>query len=506
LNAIDFLKYFYVGTKEVIVELKAKIGYISGPLVFILILLFNYQGLSFEGKAVMAGTAWISIWWITEPIPIAATSLLPIVLFPLSGALDIKSTTTTYYSPLIMLFMGGFIIALAMERWNLHQRIALSIIKLIGTNSRKIILGFMIATLFLSMWISNTATALMMLPIAVAIAKKLMDLQSDKNDDNLGKFQKALMLSIAYAASIGGMATLIGTPTNAIFSAIIQELYGVEISFAKWFALGLPISIICVVIGWLYLTRIVFRARLADAAAAKHEVGDQLKALGSMSFEEKSVMFVFVFTAMAWIMRSFLLVRFLPGINDTVIAIGGALLLFILPSSARGVMLMDWKTAKKLPWGILLLFGGGLAIAAAFKSTGLADWLGNHLAAFDQFHFALILFVVIVMVNYFTEITSNVATASVLLPILASLSKTMGVHPFGLMVGASLAASCAFMLPVATPPNAIAYSSGYLTMNNMVKAGFWMNLMTTTILFLFIYYVMPVIWDIELLEYPLNFR
>ncbi len=485
--------------------MKSRIGLYLGPLSFLAILFLDFQGLSPAGKAVMAGTAWIAIWWITEPIPIAATSLLPVVLFPLSGALDIKETTTTYYSPMIMLFMGGFIIALAMEKWNLHQRIALTIIKVIGTNSRKIILGFMIATMFLSMWISNTATALMMLPIAVAIAKKIGDLQSGNKNEDLEKFHKALMLSIAYAASIGGMATLIGTPTNAIFSAMALELYGQEITFAEWFGLGLPISIICLFLSWLYLTRIVFRSTISNVGAAKHEVKKQLSALGEMTFEEKMVLLVFIITATAWILRSFVLTKFIPGINDTIIAISGALLLFILPSSSKSEKLMDWKTARKLPWGILLLFGGGLAIAAAFKSTGLADWLGNHLSAFDQLHFVLVLILVIVMVNYFTEITSNVATASVLLPILASLSHTIGVHPFGLMVGASLAASCAFMLPVATPPNAIAYSSGYLTMNNMVKTGFWLNLITTTVLFFFIYYLMPIIWDIELLQYPANF-
>jgi len=485
--------------------MKNRIGLFLGPLFFLLILFIDFKGLSTEGKVIMAGTVWIAIWWIMEPIPIAATSLLPIVIFPLSGALDIKTTTTTYYSPLIMLFMGGFIIALAMERWNLHQRIALTTIKMIGTNSRKIILGFMLATMFLSMWISNTATALMMLPIAVAIAKKIGDFQSGADSKELSKFHKALMLSIAYAASIGGMATLIGTPTNAIFSAISLELYGREITFSEWFALGLPISLVCLVIGWVYLTRVVFSADIPNVGAAKNEVKKQLISLGKMTFEEKMVLLVFVITATAWILRSFVLVRFIGGINDTIIAMAGALLLFILPSSKKGEKLMDWETARKLPWGILLLFGGGLAIAAAFKSTGLADWLGNHLSALNQFHFALILFVVIIMVNYFTEITSNVATASVLLPILASLSQTIGVHPFGLMVGASLAASCAFMLPVATPPNAIAYSSGYLSMNNMVKTGFWMNLMTTTILFFFIYYIMPIIWGIELLEFPPDF-
>lgn len=485
--------------------MKERIGMYLGPIAFVILSLIHFEGLSIEARFVMAGTAWIAIWWIMEPIPIAATSLLPIVIFPLTGALDIHTTTTTYYSPLIVLFMGGFIIALAMEKWNLHQRIALTIIHRIGTNARMIILGFMCATMFLSMWISNTATALMMLPIAVAIAKKIADLQTGK-DKGLKSFNKALMLSIAYAASIGGMATLIGTPTNAIFSAISIELFDKEITFAEWIALCLPISIVCLVVAWLYLTRVISRSKISNVGAAKGEVSKQLSAMGPMTFEEKMVMIVFVLTAFSWISRSFILVKILPGINDTVIAIAGSLLLFVLPASKKNQKLMDWKSARKLPWGILLLFGGGLAIAAAFKSTGLADWFGGHLASLDQFHFALILFAAIVMVNYFTEITSNVATASVLLPILAALSETIGVHPFGLMVGASLAASCAFMLPVATPPNAIAYSSGYLKMTDMVRAGFWMNLITTSILFLFIYYVMPLIWGINLHEYPSDFQ
>jgi sodium-dependent dicarboxylate transporter 2/3/5 len=485
--------------------MKTRIGLFLGPLVYLVICLSNFEGLSSEGRAVMAVTVWVAVWWITEPIPIAATSLLPVVLFPVSGALDIKTTTTTYYSPMIMLFMGGFIIALALERWNLHQRIALGIIKAIGTDSSKIILGFMVSTMFLSMWISNTATVLMMLPIAVAIAKKITDLHKGDQTSVLAKFNKALMLCIAYAASIGGMATLIGTPTNAIFSAMSLELYDKEITFSEWFALGLPISVVCLALGWFYLTKITFRADLSNIGAAKEEVSRQLSALGKMTYEEKMVLVVFALTASAWILRSFVLVKVIPGIDDTVIAVGGALLLFVIPAKAAKEKLMDWETTKKLPWGILLLFGGGLAIAAGFKSTGLADWLGDHLSALHQLNFALVLFVVIIMVNYFTEITSNVATASVLLPILASLSETIGVHPFGLMAGASLAASCAFMLPVATPPNAIAYSSGYLEMNDMVKTGFWMNIITTCILFLFIYYLMPLIWGVELLKYPAGF-
>ncbi|MFY0654512.1 MAG: SLC13/DASS family transporter [Cyclobacteriaceae bacterium] len=477
------------------------IGLILGPLSFIIIQILEIDGLSTEGQAILASTAWIAIWWITEAIPMAATSLLPIVLFPLTGGLDIKTTTTTYFSPLIVLFLGGLIIALAIEKWNLHQRIALNIIKTIGTNSSRIILGFMVATALLSMWISNTASTLMMLPIGLAIAKKVSDFKSTSTE-SANSFDKSLMLGIAYAASIGGMASLIGTPTNAVFSAMSLELYNRVITFSEWLSFGLPISILLLFIGWIYLTKVIFKSDFGNMEKAKDEIKSELMALGKINYEEKLILAVFLFTAISWILRSFVLVKLLPGINDTVIAIFGALLLFVIPASRRGEKLMDWQTAERVPWGILLLFGGGLAVAAGFKHSGLADWLGTQLAFLGGMHFALILFMLIIMVNFFTEITSNVATVSVLLPILASLSQSMGVHPFGLMAGACVAASCAFMLPVATPPNAIVYSSGYLTMNDMVKTGIWMNLISTVILFLCIYFLMPIIWGIDLLQFP----
>ncbi len=473
-----------------------KAGLILGPILFILILLLRIEGLSPEGKSILAGTAWIVVWWITEAIPLAVTSLLPVILFPLTGGMDISSTTTTYMSPMIMLFMGGFIIALAMEKWNLHQRIALSIISFIGTNAVSIILGFMIATMFLSMWISNTATALMMLPIGLAIAKKISDLEVIAT--KASRFEKSLMLAIAYGASIGGMATLIGTPTNAIFAAMSLELFEVEITFSQWIALGLPISLVLLVIGWLYLTRIAFPTRISESGTAREEIRKQLKTLGKTSREERLVMVIFVCTALAWILRSFLLERILPGIHDTIIAMAGAIILFLVPASKGKGMLMDWKTARKLPWGILLLFGGGLSIAIGFKTSGLAEWLGGHLGNLDHLPYYLILLLTLFLVNFSTEITSNVATASVLLPILALLSESLGVAPWGLMVGASLAASCAFMLPVATPPNAIAYSSGFLSMRDMVRIGFWMNLISTTLLYLCIRYLMPLLWNIDM--------
>lgn len=479
---------------------KEKIGLLAGPLSFLLIQYLSFEGLSSEAQAVMASTAWIAVWWITEALPMAATSLLPIVLFPLTGALDIETTTTTYYSPMIMLFLGGFIIAIAIERWNLHQRIALNIIRVIGTDSNRIVLGFMVATGFLSMWISNTATALMMLPIGMAIATKMGEFQQERKQQD--RFNKALMLAIAYAASIGGMATLIGTPTNAIFSAISRELYAYEVTFFTWFSFGLPVTILLLAAGWLYLTRIAFPVKFSGVQGAAAEINQHLQSFGKMSYEEKMVALVFSLTASAWILRSFVLVNLLPGIDDTVIAIAGALALFVIPSRTRGKRLMDWQAAQKLPWGILILFGGGLTIAVAFQNSGLAEWLGGQLGAMERFPFALILLAVLVMVNFFTEITSNVATASVMLPILASLSESISVHPFGLMVAATIAASCAFMLPVATPPNAVAYSAGYLNMQDMVKAGIWMNLISSALLFLAIYYLMPIIWGIDLTSNP----
>ena len=482
--------------------MKKKIALITGPAAFFVLLMVDMQGLEWEGRAVLASTVWIAIWWISEAIPIAATSLLPVVLFSLTQSVDLKTTTTTYFSPMIMLFLGGFIIALALERWNLHQRIALNIIKWIGTNSSLIILGFMLATAFLSMWISNTATALMMLPIGTAIALKISDIQGASDSKMSMYFTKSLMLSIAYAASIGGMATLIGTPTNAIFSAISLQLYDREVSFYEWFSFGLPVSLILLVLGWIYLTRIRFRTHLKDFDEARSEIASQVKKLGRLSFEEKAVLTVFSLTALAWILRSFVLDLWLPGINDTVIAMTGALALFVIPSRNRKSQIMDWNTAKKLPWGILLLFGGGLTIATGFKVTGLANWLGSQLVVFEHFPLFTMLFILILLINFFTEITSNVATASVLLPVLASLAVTMGVHPYGLMIGATLASSCAFMLPVATPPNAISYSSGYLSMNDMVRTGIWMNLITSLIILLCIYFVLPLIWGLDLFTYP----
>jgi sodium-dependent dicarboxylate transporter 2/3/5 len=476
---------------------KKKIGLVLGPVMFIIILqFFHPEDLSEAGIAVLASTTWVAIWWITEALPIAVTALLPMVLFPLTGGVGLSETTASYGHKYIFLFIGGFILAIAIEKWNLHRRIALTIIKLVGTNVVNIILGFMIATAFLSMWISNTATAVMILPVGMAIVTQLKDNSATMENENM-VFAKALMLAIAYSASIGGMATLIGTPPNMVLAGVVEETYGVEITFAQWFSFGFPISIILLVLCWLYLTRFAFNFKQKEFPGGRDEINRQLKALGKVTYEEKTVLVVFVLTAFAWISRSFLIQQFIPSIDDTIIAIAFAILLFILPSKEKNKKIIAWEDAVKLPWGILLLFGGGMALALGFDSSGLALWLGQQMSNLETLSLFLLLFILIASVNFLTEITSNLATTAMILPVLAPLSIILNIHPYFLMVGATVAASCAFMLPVATPPNAVVFGSGYLKIGDMVKKGVWMNVISVVLLTLFVYYVLPLLWDLS---------
>lgn len=479
------------------------VGLILGPVLFLLTLVFVHpMGMTPQANAVLACTLWIAAWWITEAIPIAVTSLLPIVLFPLTNALDIKSTTASFGHRYIFLYIGGFIIAVAIERWNLHKRIALNTINLIGTNVKLIILGFMVATAFLSMWISNTATSVMMLPIGLAIITQLKDNPAtDANENKI--FGKALMLAIGYSASIGGIGTLIGTPPNLVLAGVLEELYQVDISFYQWLKFGLPISITLLVICWVYLTSIKFQFNQNKFPGGRAEIKRQLDRLGEIGFEEKIVLGVFAFTAFAWISRSYLLNLFLPELDDTIIAIFSAILLFILPAR-KGLnrAILTWQEAVKLPWGILLLFGGGLAIAEGFKSSGLAEWIGSQMTLLSSVHLLLLLLILIAAVNFLTEITSNLATTAMMLPILAPIAYTIGVHPYMLMIGTTVAASCAFMLPVATPPNAVVFGSGYLRIPDMVKAGFWLNVISILILTLMTYFALPTLWDFTPTVFP----
>ena len=479
----------------------SKIGFVLGPLSFILIMFFfNPDDLEFQGKAILACASWIAIWWVTEPIPIAATSLLPIIIFPLSGGLDIKTTTAAFGHKYVFLFIGSFILAIAIQKWKLHKRIALNIINQVGVNKSNIILGFMIATAFLSMWISNTATSVMILPVGLAIISQLKDDPNTPENEN-SLFGKALMLAIAYSASIGGMATLIGTPPNMIFAGVIKESYNIEISFFDWFKFGLPLSIFFLFICWFYLTKIAFKFKQKEFSAGKEEIVSQLKGLGKISYEEKTILIVFILTALAWISRSYILVKIIPNLDDTIIAVISAIVLFILPSKKSTIKnkltkIVDWEDAMKLPWGILLLFGAGMALAQGFDSSGLAIWIGNQLTYLSDVPLVILLLILIASVNFLTEVTSNMATTAMLLPILVSLAVVLDLHPYYLLVSATLAASCAFMLPVATPPNTVVFGSGLLKIEDMFKKGLWLNLISIITLTFTIYYVLPYFWDL----------
>ena len=477
------------------------IGLFSGPLSFILIIVFFHpEGLTLEANAILASTLWMAIWWITEAIPISVTALLPIILFPLTGGLELSETTASFGHKYVFLYLGGFIIAIAMQIWNLHKRIALNIISFIGTDVIKIILGFMVATAFLSMWISNTATAVMMLPIAMAIVDQLKDNPNTIENENK-IFGKALMLGIAYSASIGGISTLIGTPPNLILAGVVEETFGYEITFATWFKFGFPISLILLFLCWKYLTGIAFKFEQKSFPGGQKEIRNQLQKLGQITYEEKLVASIFAMTAIAWVTRDFILKLIIPVIDDTIIVMISAIIIFLLPNKNRKRRLINWEEASKLPWGILLLFGGGMALASGFKESGLALWIGTQMTLLDGINLFLLVFILIASVNFLTEITSNLATTAMLLPILYPMAMTIDVHPFILMVSAAVAASCAFMLPVATPPNAVVFGSGYLRIPDMVRVGIWMNILSIILLSVFVYYILPYLWNFD----PLSF-
>lgn len=447
-----------------------KITFILGPILFIIIFLLPVPDLSEAGQSVLACTVWVAFWWITETVELPVASILPIVIFPLSGALTIEQTTSSYGNPYIYLFMGGFIIGLTIEKWNLHKRIAFNIIRTVGSGEKKVLLGFMIATAFLSMWISNTATAIMMLPIGVSVAGHF---------GNRQPFSRNLMLGIGYAASIGGMATLIGTPPNIILAGIVRDSMNIEISFLDWMMFATPFSFVLLILTWVLLSRFKQEPMVGN-------LDEELKGLGKISIPEKRVTLVFAIVAFLWISRSFLLNQFIPTLDDTIIAVVGALAMFIIPAGKGRGNLMDWKTARNLPWDVLLIFGAGLAIAKGFSNTDLTVWLAGHFSKLDFLPTAAILIIIIAAINFLTEVTSNTATASMVLPLLITLGISLHLDTLPLLAGAALAASCAFMLPVATPPNAIIFSSGHIKIKDMVRAGFFLNIISIVLIFLFI--------------------
>lgn len=442
-------------------------------------------GLTVTAWKVMACAVLMLTWWVTEVAPIPVTSLLPLILFPLLGISDIKQTAVPYGNSMIFLFLGGFLLAAAMERWNLHIRIALNIVKLVGTNANGIVAGFMVATALLSMWMSNTATTVMMLPIGISVIDLLIkDAHGEYEKREYEKFFTALMLGIAYAAGIGGMATLVGTPPNIVFSGFMHSQLGVDVNFLQWMMVGVPTSLVLLFFAWVLLTQLCFRNKLGHLHGSKDVIVKELEALGPMGLAEKMVLCAFLLTAALWILRSMLSeMTFFRNFSDEGIAVIGASLLFILPADIKkGKFVMDWEATEKLPWGILLLFGGGLSLAAGLENNGVIAWLGQMLASLQGMGEVATVMVIIAVVIILTEFMSNLALTAMFLPIAAALASGFNMNPLFITLPATLAASCAFMLPMSTPPNAIVFGSGHVTIPQMAKAGIALNLVSILLL------------------------
>ena len=405
--------------------------------------------------------------------------------------------TRAYGNHLIYLFLGGFLIAVTMEKWNLHHRIALYTIRLVGVTPQRIVLGFMLATAFLSMWISNTATTMMMVTIAMAVLREVRHTAEPAPGEYW--FGSVLMLAIAYAASLGGVATLIGTPPNAIFAGVVEKNYGITVSFLDWMKFALPLSLVMLALTWLYLTRVLFTRADMQLPGSRAVIHEQLARLGRMSRQEKLVALVFCGVAGLWVLRGLYQPPGLAMVKDSTIAIAGALLLFLIPVDIKkGEFLLDWKTAVTIPWDIIILFGGGFALAQGFSESGLTLWLAQQLTVLQGVNVVLILVVVVLLVVFLTELTSNTATASLLLPVMGALATAIDMNPPGLMVATVVAASFAFMLPVATPPNAIVFSSRQVTILQMASAGFWLNLAGAVVISGFVYLILPLAWGLAL--------
>ncbi|MEZ6244022.1 MAG: DASS family sodium-coupled anion symporter [Phycisphaerales bacterium] len=491
------------------------IGLVLGPLlavVLYLVLPSGEHGLSDGGRATAACAALMATWWLTEAVPLAATALLPIVLFPLVGALPLGQTTARYAHELIFLFMGGFLLALAMQKWDLHKRIALTTVLIVGTRPRRLIAGFMIATAMLSMFVSNTATAVMLVPIGLSVID-LVDRRLHETSEDAsatGPFATALMLAIAYAASIGGVGTLIGSPPNTLLAGFVQERYGVTISFAAWMKVGLPLVVVFLPIAWLYLTRIAHPIRLERIPGGRAMIREQRAALGPMSRGEWAVFIVFTCTALAWITRPQLVALGehmgwgpLAALSDTGIAMLGGLVLFVIPVDWRSrEFVMDWHTAERMPWGVLILFGGGLALAKAMEANRVDVFIGSAFSGAGGLPLIVLIALVAAVVIFLTELTSNTAVTSALLPVLAGVALELNIdRPLALLMPAAIAASFAFMLPVATPPNAIVFSSGRVSVAQMARAGLALNLVGIVLVTLATWALLPML-GIELPPTP----
>ena len=469
----------------------SRIGLFLGPLL-LLACVFS------EAPADLSREAWLTAglvglmatWWATEAIPIPATSLLPIPLIPLLGAGSPQEATAPYANPTIFLFLGGFLLGLGMQRWNLHKRIALNTLIAVGNQPARQIGGFMLATALIGMGVSNTATAIMMLPIGLSVIT-LLTQKGDAREHE--RFATALLLGIAYAASIGGISTLIGTPPNALLAAYLRENHDVHIGFGQWMLIGVPVSATVLLFTWWWLTRGGF-ALEGDSQSLLRQERDEL---GNWSQGEKCIALVFGLAALAWVVQP-LLKRYVEAVDDTLIAMVAAVVLFLIPAGRDGdkrVFLMDWETANKVPWGILLLFGGGLSLAAAITSTGLAEWIGQMLRGVGTLNLILMIGLVTLTINLLTEVTSNTATAAAFIPLVAALAVSQGLPPELLAIPATIAASCAFMMPVATPPNALVFGTGMMRIQSMIKAGVMINLFSVVVITLLCYLLVGWIWS-----------
>jgi sodium-dependent dicarboxylate transporter 2/3/5 len=461
-----------------------------GPIVFLLLVFL--VPLEYSQTKVIGVAGWMITWWITQVIPIGATALLPMVLFPALGVESLKSVTSNYANPIIYLFFGGFVLGLAIERWNLHQRFALIILKKSGNQPRMIIFGSMLATAIMSMWISNTASTMMMLPIGLSITQLLQDQFPSEKACN--QFTLCLLLGLAYAANIGGIATLIGTPPNLVLAALAGETLGIEIGFTDWFIMALPLTALLFLLAHFVNTRILFRVQSNRLSGMRELLDQKIEKLGPQGSGEKRVQLVFLATALLWIFRTPL--SKLPGmdfLSDPIIAVASAVSLFIIPSGERGPLL-TWDDTRSLPWDILLLFGGGLSMASGLASSGLVELLGGILSDSGAIPWFLIIAIIVLAAIFFTEGMSNVALVSVLVPIAFAVAVPLGGDPLELAIPLTIAASCAFMLPIATPPNAIVFSSNCITMQQMMRAGFLLNILATILISVYAYYIVPLIF------------
>lgn len=459
-------------------------GLVFGPVTALLIaLFFAPEGLPREAVLVAAIGCWMAIWWATEAIPVAITAFLPMIALPVFDVVPLREITAPYAHPIIYLFFGGFVVALAIERCGLHRRIALAIFRLVGTDARALVGGFMLAAALVSMWISNTSTTLMLLPIAVSVVTVIGETMPELELKQRSNFGTSLLLGLAYGATLGGVATLVGTPPNAFMAGFMADNYGIEIDFARWMLVGIPVTIILLPIAWFFLTRISFPVNFkASNEAAKH-ISSMQTGLGRMSKAEWRTGALFAFLVIGWLFRGQLEGLPLIGeISDTGVAMIAAVAAFLIPSGERGQALMVWDDMKRLPWGVLILFGGGLALATAVSSSGLALWLGQQLSPIGALNLALLVIAATALVIFLTELTSNLATTATFLPVIAAIAVETGQDPLVFVIPVTLAASCAFMLPVATPPNAIVFSSGMVSIPKMAKAGLALNVIAVGVL------------------------